>query len=139
MHMKAKTLSEYKDLRRAIKRKQDQLKRLQGTMEFVTDTVTGSSQSIPYNKKVISIEGYVKTPRHVRVERTLNLLLAEEEKQYKEIEKWIVAIPTTRTREVFVMYYIQDYTFEQIGRELHIAESTARYWIHDEYIKKNCE
>lgn len=124
--MRREQLEQYRDLTKAIRHERQRLEKERKRTNVEVDTVTGSSPHFPYEKRVISVEGVVKSPRQRRLESSLARMLQKEEAQMEQILLWIEEIPSCRTRRMFHWYYIEGYTYEKIARLLHYTEGRVR-------------
>ena len=122
---------QYIYLQKEIQNLQKKINKLQGSI--VRDSVKGSNAEFPYQEIHIEIEGYDNSPYYRRLKKTLN-------KRYKkcveleiQIQDFIASIEDSRTRLVFELRYIENYSWLRISRELGSYDESYSRKIHDRF------
>ena len=137
--MTRQELRNYISLKGEIAELRQELVELERTAPVVTDTVQGSSPSLPYAKHSVVIAGVdPKAMKKINENRRrLRILIEQYEAQREQVRSWIDAIPDSTTRQIFRLRYLKRMSWVQIAHRLDSYRSPeAVRKIHDRFLKK---
>ncbi len=140
--MEKETLIQYQDLKREIKMLENRIEREENrkSNQVVIDSVKGSAPSFPFQEVTFKIEG-IEDSKEARNRRERRHSLLRNRKYRAEqlrdqIEEFIASIPDSKTRQIFEMRYIEQYTWCKISNKFHSRHESYARNIHDRYLEK---
>ena len=125
-------LDQYIQLKKEAKDLEKRIERLNNQVDNVEyGTVKGSSKSFPYTERTFRVSGYNICNLEKRNSKIKQLNIIYEKKldesmdMVVEIEEYINDIQDSGLRQIFRYKYIDNLTWEEIGRKLYIDRTTA--------------
>jgi len=139
--MTREQLSQLKYLNKEIELLQRQIAEAENAVEktMAYDTVLGSSNVWPYQRKRFYIEGvaipeYEKRVKRLRkkLERRLEELMEKRE----ELEEYIATVPDSELRMIFALRYINGLSWRQIAAHMGVlGDGSTERKKHDRYLQ----
>ena len=127
--MTIKSLEQYRQLKNEVAQLTQRLERLQNNdSAYVFDTVKGSSHTMPYQERVITIVGI--SEKHVATHSKLTRLLKDRVSRLQDsllaIEKFIDNVERTDIRQIIEHRYIQGLSWKVTARKVYGYPSEDR-------------
>lgn len=127
--MKKEKLEQYRNLAIEVNYLKEKLRKHK--IEY--DTVSGSNNEFPYEKKKIKIQG---NPVFGSTYSRYLIKIKKCEKLRREIEEWIDNIPDSRVRLIFEMRYVDVKSWRCISKELRGSDESYARKIHDRFLNR---
>lgn len=143
--MKKEELSQLASLRREIRELDEKIAAINARKGMVvTDKVQASAKEFPYQETHVTIHGYSYEldPKSKRQKKEKERLLRIRRQQASELElkitEYINTITDSEIRRMMEYRYIENYTWEEIGRIFHCDRTTAEKKVSN-YLKEHPE
>ena len=136
-------MSQLASLRREIRELDEKIAAINARKGMVvTDKVQASAKEFPYQETHVTIHGYSYEldPKSKRQKKEKERLLRIRRQQASELElkitEYINTITDSEIRRMMEYRYIENYTWEEIGRIFHCDRTTAEKKVSN-YLKEH--